>query len=49
MPQGVYETLVNASADIDALNNALNAGADVKGAVLASALAGKGMARFLLR
>ena len=45
----VYERICHSSADLDAASNALNSGADIKGATIASALVGTSVARHLVR
>lgn len=40
MPHDVYVAVAGSSADVDAVSQALNVGADIKGAAMASGLAG---------
>jgi hypothetical protein len=49
MPQSVYERIAGSSAELDAISQALNEGADVEGAALATHLCNPDMAQFLIR
>ncbi|MDB5704299.1 MAG: hypothetical protein JWN66_1415 [Sphingomonas bacterium] len=49
MDQEIYKAIVNSSAEIDALSNALNAGAELSGAVLAAALVGHACSAYVIR
>ncbi|GAA4751398.1 hypothetical protein GCM10023264_17600 [Sphingomonas daechungensis] len=45
----VYKRVAESSADIDAASNALNGGADLRGAAIASSLVGEAIAQHLIR
>ncbi|QUD89865.1 hypothetical protein [Phenylobacterium montanum] len=49
MDHEVYKLIAGSSADIDAASNALNQGADLTGATIASSLMGPEIARHLIR
>jgi hypothetical protein len=49
MPHWAYLAIAESSAEITAVNNALNAGAEVQGAVLSSLLVGTHMADYVVR
>ena len=48
MDHEIYKLIAGSSADIDALSNALNAGYEIKGSILASALVGDACAEHLI-
>ncbi|NKJ44252.1 MULTISPECIES: hypothetical protein [unclassified Novosphingobium] len=49
MDHEIFKLIVSSSADIDAVSKALNAGADIKGATIASSLLGTDIASHLLK
>lgn len=49
MDQDVYVIVTNSSSDINAVSNALNAGADIAGSTIASSLVGPDIAEHLIR
>jgi hypothetical protein len=49
MDHEVYRRVAGSSADIDAASNALNSGADIRGAAIASSLIGAAIAQHLIR
>lgn len=49
MTHEVYTLIAGSSAEIDAVSNALNQGADISGGTVASALIGREIARYLIR
>jgi len=49
MDHEVYKAITGGSADIDAVSNALNAGASLAGSTIASSLIGPDIAEYLIR
>ncbi len=49
MDHVVYQGIAGSSAEIDALSNALNAGTDLSGAVVAAALVGDACSAYVIR